>query len=80
MKAARKERTVVLPLTRLTQPYVQYDLEGSRLVRVRSAREGDSMDAEGFADVGLLHYPLVICFFPGKTICRAVNTVLRPER
>ena len=50
---SRRERTIGLPLTRLVDPYVQYDIENSRLVRVRSAREGDAMDAEGCADVGL---------------------------
>jgi len=49
----RPEQTIVLPLARCQSPYVQYDLHGSRLTSVRSAREGDAMDDVGAADVGI---------------------------
>jgi len=43
---------LTLPLTRVRRPYVQYDLDGGRLVRVRESREGDTLDDEGWGDVG----------------------------
>jgi bifunctional UDP-N-acetylglucosamine pyrophosphorylase/glucosamine-1-phosphate N-acetyltransferase len=49
----RKERTLVLPLTRMDKPYVQYDFDGARLVHIRQTREGDTTDAQGDSDIGL---------------------------
>lgn len=51
-QACRKSKTVVLPLTRQENPYVQYDFEDDRLVRVRQSREHEPMDAVGSSDVG----------------------------
>jgi bifunctional UDP-N-acetylglucosamine pyrophosphorylase / glucosamine-1-phosphate N-acetyltransferase len=53
INACGKERALVLPLTQLESPYVQYDIEGSHLIRVRQKREGDLTDAKGLSDVGL---------------------------
>ncbi len=53
--ACDKECTLILPLTRMELPYVQYDidLDNSRLLAVRQAREGDVTEAGGASDVGL---------------------------
>lgn len=51
--ACSASKSLVLPLTKLKSPYVQYDLEGPRLVRVRQQREGDATDSIGASDVGL---------------------------
>lgn len=48
-----KAKTIVLPTTLMSPPYVQYDFVESRLSRVRMAREGHKMDVEGKSDVGL---------------------------
>jgi bifunctional UDP-N-acetylglucosamine pyrophosphorylase / glucosamine-1-phosphate N-acetyltransferase len=48
-----ESRTIVLPLTRMDKPYVQYDFEGDRLVQIRQTREGDATDAQGDSDIGL---------------------------
>lgn len=47
------EKTMVLPLVECRTPYVQYDLEDGILTRVRQSREGDTMDAVGYSDVGV---------------------------
>lgn len=44
---------LTLPLVRVQRPYVQYDLDDAgRLVGVRESREGDTLDDEGWGDVG----------------------------
>src|SRR6185312_2454980 len=43
---------MVLPLTRMANPYVEYIFEGQRLARVLQVREGDTTAANGFSDVG----------------------------
>jgi bifunctional UDP-N-acetylglucosamine pyrophosphorylase/glucosamine-1-phosphate N-acetyltransferase len=43
---------MVLPLTRMAEPYVEYVLEGGCLLRVLQTREGDATTPYGFSDVG----------------------------
>jgi bifunctional UDP-N-acetylglucosamine pyrophosphorylase / glucosamine-1-phosphate N-acetyltransferase len=43
---------VILPVTRMTVPYVEYVFEGQRLTKVLQTREGDATTASGFSDVG----------------------------
>ena len=42
----------VLPVTRMTAPYVEYVFDGPRLTRVLQTREGDATAPNGFSDVG----------------------------
>jgi bifunctional N-acetylglucosamine-1-phosphate-uridyltransferase/glucosamine-1-phosphate-acetyltransferase GlmU-like protein len=42
----------VLPVTRMTEPYVEYVWNGDRLTTVRQSREGDVCAPNGFSDVG----------------------------
>lgn len=42
----------VLPLTRMSDPYVEYVFEGARLTKVLQSREGDKTTPNGFSDVG----------------------------
>jgi bifunctional UDP-N-acetylglucosamine pyrophosphorylase/glucosamine-1-phosphate N-acetyltransferase len=46
------DRHVVLPLTRMTTPYVEYVFGGGRLTRVLQMREGDITTPNGWSDVG----------------------------
>jgi bifunctional UDP-N-acetylglucosamine pyrophosphorylase/glucosamine-1-phosphate N-acetyltransferase len=43
---------IVLPVTRMVQPYVEYVFDGPRLIRVLQTREGDDTTPNGFSDVG----------------------------
>jgi bifunctional UDP-N-acetylglucosamine pyrophosphorylase/glucosamine-1-phosphate N-acetyltransferase len=43
---------LVLPVTRMTTPYVEYVFEGPRLAQVLQTREGDTTTPNGFSDVG----------------------------
>lgn len=43
---------LVLPMTRMANPYVEYVFEGERLARVMQTREGDATRPGGFSDVG----------------------------
>lgn len=45
-------RQAVLPVTRMTAPYVEYNFEGDRLTRVLQTREGDTTTPNGYSDVG----------------------------
>lgn len=45
-------RQVVLPLTRMDAPYVDYVFDGDRLATVLQSREGDSCRPGGLSDVG----------------------------
>jgi bifunctional UDP-N-acetylglucosamine pyrophosphorylase / glucosamine-1-phosphate N-acetyltransferase len=46
-------KTIALPLSRMTSPYVEYVFNPkAQLIGVRQTREGDHCDAEGWADVG----------------------------
>ncbi len=45
-------RNVVLPVTRMSAPYVEYVFEGDRLTKVLQTREGDATGPNGFSDVG----------------------------
>lgn len=45
-------RHVVLPLTRMSAPYVEYIFHGSRLSAVLLTREGDITAPDGLSDVG----------------------------
>ena len=53
--ARRVGPRMTLPLARVRDPYVQVDLDAAagRLLGIRQSREGDAMDAEGDADVGV---------------------------
>lgn len=42
----------VLPVTRMTTPYVEYVFDGDRLTQVLQTREGDVTTPQGFSDVG----------------------------
>ncbi|MDA0637476.1 NTP transferase domain-containing protein [Nonomuraea sp. MCN248] len=44
---------VTLPLVPMADPYVEYELDGPRLVRVRMSREGDECRPGGLSDVGV---------------------------
>jgi bifunctional UDP-N-acetylglucosamine pyrophosphorylase / glucosamine-1-phosphate N-acetyltransferase len=43
---------LVLPVTRMASPYVEYVFEGPRLTKVLQTREGDTTTPKGFSDVG----------------------------
>lgn len=45
-------RHVVLPVTRMALPYVEYRFEGTGLAQVLQSREGDRTTPNGFSDVG----------------------------
>jgi bifunctional N-acetylglucosamine-1-phosphate-uridyltransferase/glucosamine-1-phosphate-acetyltransferase GlmU-like protein len=45
-------RQAVLPLTRMTDPYVEYVFDGAKLNTVLQSREGDKTTPGGFSDVG----------------------------
>jgi bifunctional UDP-N-acetylglucosamine pyrophosphorylase/glucosamine-1-phosphate N-acetyltransferase len=46
-------KTVALPLTRVTSPYVDYVFDANaHLIGVRQSREGENCASEGWADVG----------------------------
>ncbi len=51
--ACHGQNTIVLPLVQMQSPYVQYDLQGTQLIQVRQAREGDKLDSKGASDVGV---------------------------
>jgi len=42
----------VLPVTRMSVPYVEYVFDGPHLTRVLQTREGDATTPNGFSDVG----------------------------
>ncbi|GGK87210.1 hypothetical protein Ppa06_52570 [Planomonospora parontospora subsp. parontospora] len=44
---------LTLPLVPMPDPYVEYELAGSALVRVRQSREGDECRPGGLSDVGV---------------------------
>jgi hypothetical protein len=46
------EHRLVLPLTRMAIPYVEYVFEGGSLTKVLQSREGDVTTPNGFSDVG----------------------------
>jgi len=46
------DRQVVLPVTRMGVPYVEYVFEANRLAKVLQSREGDKTSPNGFSDVG----------------------------
>jgi bifunctional UDP-N-acetylglucosamine pyrophosphorylase/glucosamine-1-phosphate N-acetyltransferase len=43
---------LVLPVTRMATPYVEYVFDGARLTQVLQTREGDATTPGGFSDVG----------------------------
>lgn len=45
-------RNVVLPVTRMAQPYVEYVFDHGRLTNVLQTREGNATTPNGFSDVG----------------------------
>jgi bifunctional N-acetylglucosamine-1-phosphate-uridyltransferase/glucosamine-1-phosphate-acetyltransferase GlmU-like protein len=46
------DRRAVLPLTRMSDPYVEYVFDGGRLTTVLQSREGDKTNPGGYSDVG----------------------------
>lgn len=46
------QKHAVLPVTRMTTPYVEYVFDGPRLTKVLQTREGDITTPNGFSDVG----------------------------
>lgn len=46
------QNQVVLPVTRMRTPYVEYVFDGPRLIRVLQTREGDTTRPNGYSDVG----------------------------
>lgn len=50
--ACTSGHNVVLPVTRMAQPYVEYVFEQGRLTKVLQTREGDVTAPNGFSDVG----------------------------
>jgi bifunctional UDP-N-acetylglucosamine pyrophosphorylase/glucosamine-1-phosphate N-acetyltransferase len=46
------QRQLVLPLTRMAVPYVEYIFDGARLTKILQSREGDTTTPGGFSDVG----------------------------
>jgi len=46
------QRSAVLPLTRMADPYVEYVFENGKLTQVLQSREGDRTTPNGFSDVG----------------------------
>jgi bifunctional UDP-N-acetylglucosamine pyrophosphorylase/glucosamine-1-phosphate N-acetyltransferase len=52
LAALKPGRNVVLPVTRMAEPYVEYVLKHEKLVRVLQTREGDATTPGGFSDVG----------------------------
>ena len=48
----RPQKHVVLPVTRMAAPYVEYVFEDQRLTKVLQTREGDTTTPNGFSDVG----------------------------
>ena len=52
LAALTPDRQLVLPLTRMSTPYVEYVFDGERLAKVLQSREGDATTPNGFSDVG----------------------------
>ncbi|XRQ04690.1 NTP transferase domain-containing protein [Actinomadura welshii] len=51
--AHRRARGLTIPLVPMADPYVEYELSGGRLLRVRQSREGDECRPGGLSDVGV---------------------------
>ncbi|GAA3239278.1 NTP transferase domain-containing protein [Nonomuraea helvata] len=51
--AAHPGKGLTLPLVPMAEPYVEYELSGGELVRVRQSREGDECRPGGLSDVGV---------------------------
>jgi bifunctional UDP-N-acetylglucosamine pyrophosphorylase/glucosamine-1-phosphate N-acetyltransferase len=52
MALGQAQKHVVLPVTRMAVPYVEYVFEDQRLTKVLQTREGDKTTPSGFSDVG----------------------------
>lgn len=50
--ACASGKNVVLPVTRVAQPYVEYVFDRGDLAKVLQTREGDATTPNGFSDVG----------------------------
>lgn len=46
-------KSIVLPVTRMAHPYVEYVFDGAGLTKVLQTREGDATAPNGFSDVGI---------------------------
>jgi len=53
VESCGKPKTIILPTTLMSPPYVQYDFVEARLADVRMKREGHVLDSVGKSDVGL---------------------------
>lgn len=51
--AHRRAPGLTIPLVPMPDPYVEYELAGGRLLRVRQSREGDECRPGGLSDVGV---------------------------
>ncbi|TMR22577.1 hypothetical protein ETD86_11045 [Nonomuraea turkmeniaca] len=51
--AAHPGKGLTVPLVAMPQPYVEYELSGRELVRVRQSREGEECRTGGLSDVGV---------------------------
>ncbi|HVN91288.1 MAG TPA: NTP transferase domain-containing protein [Candidatus Binataceae bacterium] len=49
---AGDDRTVVIPVVAMSQPYVEYIFDAERLIAVKQSREGDSCSPGGYSDIG----------------------------
>jgi bifunctional N-acetylglucosamine-1-phosphate-uridyltransferase/glucosamine-1-phosphate-acetyltransferase GlmU-like protein len=58
------EHRLVLPVTRMAAPYVEYVFEGPKLTKVLQTREGDQTSPGGYSDVGTF-----LLTTPGLTEC-----------
>jgi len=70
-----RKRQAVLPVTRMTRPYVEYQFEGPRLAKVLQTREGDKTSPSGFSDVGTFLLRTRGLAEPGRTIWRKPRAV-----
>jgi bifunctional UDP-N-acetylglucosamine pyrophosphorylase/glucosamine-1-phosphate N-acetyltransferase len=52
MALTQPEQQMVLPLTRMAKPYVEYIFDGTKLTKVLQSREGDQTTPNGLSDVG----------------------------
>jgi bifunctional UDP-N-acetylglucosamine pyrophosphorylase/glucosamine-1-phosphate N-acetyltransferase len=52
LAALKPGRDVILPVTRMASPYVEYVFEDGALTRVLQTREGDNTTVNGLSDVG----------------------------
>ena len=47
------DKSIVIPVVRPSDPYVEYVFEDEKLTKVLQSREGDKTSAGGFSDIGV---------------------------